>query len=60
MNIDKNSKLKVIADDWWEGLSPSDICSVVEIKEHSILITNGVVNREIPRTMLPEDFEIIE
>lgn len=60
MNIDKNSKLKVMADDWWEGLSTSDICYVVELKEHSVLITNGIVKREIPRTMLPEDFELAE
>lgn len=60
MHIDLKNKLRVIANDWWEGLHTTDICSVLEIKEHSILITNGIVKREIPRTMLPEDFELAE
>ena len=58
MDIDEKTKISVLEDDWWEGLSTTDICSVVEIKEHSVLITNGIVRREIPNTMLG-DFMVV-
>lgn len=59
MNIDKETNLSVLEDDWWEGISTNDVCSVLEIKDHSILITNGVVRREIPRAMVPGDFRVV-
>lgn len=59
MNIDEKTKLRVLNSDWWEGLSIDDVCSVVEIKDHSVLIANGIVRREIPKTMLG-DFVIVD
>ena len=58
MDIDEKTKISVLEDDWWEGLSTTDTCSVVKIKEHSVLITNGIVRREIPKTMLG-DFMVV-
>lgn len=57
--IKVGSKLKVYENDWWEGISVYDECVVVEVKMHSILITNGKVRREIPKTMIFEDFEVV-
>lgn len=57
MYVTTDVKLVVISDGLWEGVATSDICAILEIKDHSILITNGIVRREIPKTMLG-DFKI--
>lgn len=57
MGINLNSKLVVVANGWWEGLTVDDECSVLEVREHSVLITNGTVILNIWNTMLG-DFDI--
>lgn len=57
MEITLESKLVVEENGWWEGITVDDECSVLEIKDHSVLITNGTVRLEIPKTMLG-DFSI--
>ncbi|WP_274644860.1 hypothetical protein [Pseudomonas serbica] len=58
ISIEKNTKLKVLENGWWKGLTVEDECLVTEVFQHHLVLSFGAREYNVPLTML-DDFEVV-
>ncbi|WP_338923979.1 hypothetical protein V0M98_37835 (plasmid) [Pseudomonas silesiensis] len=55
--IENVTKLKVLENDWWDGLTVDDECLVTAVEKHHVVLSFGAREYKVYETML-EDFEL--
>jgi hypothetical protein len=56
--IENATKLKVVENGWWDGLTVDDECLVTAVYKHHVVLSFGSREYKVYATML-EDFEVV-
>lgn len=56
--IENVTKLKVLENDWWDGLTVDDECLVTAVDKHHVVLSFGEREYKVYATMLG-DFEVV-